>query len=201
MRTGIIFLQDELPIVLITALDLETFIKGHHVYEDISAPKQSEQLDVLMEPDNRMDELAVCVKINEKIAGHLKKVWFAKTIFYFLRSDSYSSAWSKATGIGVILLMERECKSFANWVYLGSQNLYLSYVKNSWKQEKFKFWHLSALFISFFSSRKFELSAGISLKEGVGAKNGLKKRMLELASDIYKEVLGNVQGTTGNSSR
>ena len=31
---------------------------------------------------------------------------------------------------GVILEMEMECKSLANWVYLGSQNLYLSYVKN-----------------------------------------------------------------------
>ena len=31
---------------------------------------------------------------------------------------------------GVILVMERECKSLANWVYLDSQNLYLSYVKN-----------------------------------------------------------------------
>ena len=29
---------------------------------------------------------------------------------------------------GVILVMERECKSLANWVYLDRQNLYLSYV-------------------------------------------------------------------------
>ena len=94
-------LQDELPIVLFTTLDLETFIKGHHVYKDIWTPKQGEQLDVLMEPDNRMDKFAVCVKINEKIVGHLKKGTsgrFAKTIFYFLRSDAYSSAWAKVTG-------------------------------------------------------------------------------------------------------
>ena len=31
---------------------------------------------------------------------------------------------------GVILALERECKSIANWVYLHSQNLYLFYVKN-----------------------------------------------------------------------
>ena len=101
MTTEIICLQDELPIVLITTLDLETFIKGHHVYKDIWTPKQGEQLDVLMEPDNRMDKFAVCVKINEKIVGHLKKGTsgrFAKTIFYFLRSDAYSSAWAKVTG-------------------------------------------------------------------------------------------------------
>ena len=101
MTTEIICLQDELLIVLITTLDLETFIKGHHMYKDIWAPKQGEQLDVLIEPDNRMDKFTVCVKINEKIVGHLKKGTsgsFAKTIFYFLRSDAYSNAWEKVTG-------------------------------------------------------------------------------------------------------
>ena len=100
MSTETIFLQDELPIVLMTTLDLETFIKGHHVCKDIWSPKQGKQLDVLMEPDNQMDMFRVCMKINEKIMGHLKKgtyTRFAKTIFYFLRSDAYSSAWEKVT--------------------------------------------------------------------------------------------------------
>ena len=69
MTTEIICMQDELPIVLITTLDLEIFIKGHHVYKDILTPKQGEQLDVLMKPDNRMDKLAVCVKIMKKLWG------------------------------------------------------------------------------------------------------------------------------------
>ena len=71
------------------------FYQRHHVYKDIWTPKQGEQLDVLMEPDNQMEKFAVCVKINEKIVGNLKKCisWrFAKTIFYFLRSDAYLSA-------------------------------------------------------------------------------------------------------------
>ena len=94
-------MEDELPIVLITTLDLKTFIKEHHVYKDIRTPKQGEELDVLMEPDNLIDKFAVCVKINEKIVGHLKKDtsgMFGKKIFYFLRSDAYSSAWAKVTG-------------------------------------------------------------------------------------------------------
>ena len=101
MTTEINCLQDELPIVFIITLNLETFIKGHHVYNDIWTPKQGEQVDVLMEPDGRMDKFAVCVKINEKIVGHLKKGTsgrFAKTIFYFLCSDAYSSAWAKIAG-------------------------------------------------------------------------------------------------------
>ena len=147
MTAEIICLQYELPIVfLITTLDLETFIKGHHVYKDIWTPKQGEQLDVLMEPDNRMDKFAVCVKINEKIVGHLKKGTsgkFAKTIFYFLCSYAYSSAWAKVTGKRCNLVSCNLIKSLANWVYLDSQNLYLSYVKSEWKWKKLKFWHLS----------------------------------------------------------
>ena len=95
MTTEIICLQDELPIVLITTLDLETFIKGRHVFKDTWTSKQGEQLNVLMELDNRMDKFTVCMKINEKIVWHFKKDTsrrFAKTIFYFLRSDEYSSA-------------------------------------------------------------------------------------------------------------
>ena len=101
MTKEIICLQDELPMVLTTTLDLETFIKGHHVCKDIWTPKQGEQLDLLIEPDNRMDKLAVCVKINEKNVEHLKKGTsgrFAKIVHYILRSDAYSSAWVKVTG-------------------------------------------------------------------------------------------------------
>ena len=69
------------------------------MYKDLWNPKQGEQLDALMEPDNRMDKFTVFVKINEKIVGHLKKgtsVKFAKTIF--LRSYAYSGAWAKVFG-------------------------------------------------------------------------------------------------------
>ena len=71
------------------------------MYKDIWTPKGGEQFEYLMEPDNRMDKFAVCVKINEKIVRHLKKDTsgrFAKTIFYFLRIEAYSSAWAKITG-------------------------------------------------------------------------------------------------------
>ena len=74
----IICLQDELPIVLITTLDLEIFVKVHHVYKDIWTPKQGEQLDVSMEPENRMDKFTVCVKINDKIVGAFKERYIGK---------------------------------------------------------------------------------------------------------------------------
>ena len=78
MTTEIICLQDEVPIVLITTLDLETFIKGHHVYKDMWTPKQGEQLDLLMEPNNQMEMFAVCVKINEKNCAEFKERYILK---------------------------------------------------------------------------------------------------------------------------
>ena len=61
-----------------TILDLETFIKGHYVYNDIWTPKQGEQLDVLIEPDNRIDKFAVCVKINKKSCEAFKESYIQK---------------------------------------------------------------------------------------------------------------------------
>ena len=84
------------------------FFKGHHVYKDIWTPKQGEQLDVLMEPDF-YQYLTSCTVMCTQALGQ------------------------KLLVKGVILAIERECKSLADWVYLGSQNLYLFYVKNWWK--------------------------------------------------------------------
>ena len=66
-------LQDELTIVLITTMELKTFIKGYCVYKDTLIPKEGKQLGVFMEPDNQIDKFTVCVKVNKKIVGHLKK--------------------------------------------------------------------------------------------------------------------------------
>ena len=53
------------------------------------------------EPDNPVDKFAVAVKKNQNIVGHLKKGKtgrFAKTLFYFLRSNPYSKCHAKVTG-------------------------------------------------------------------------------------------------------
>ena len=69
-----------------------------------------------MEPDNRMDKFTVCVKINEKIVGHLKKGTsgkFADAVFYspFMRTQALGQ---KLLVKSVILAIERECKSLVN---------------------------------------------------------------------------------------
>ena len=54
-----------------------------------------------MEPDNVVDNYAVCGKKNEVIVGHLphgKNGRFAKIIFYFLRADKYAECKVMITG-------------------------------------------------------------------------------------------------------
>ena len=100
MTTETISIQDELPITLITSMDLETFIKGYHIYKNIWTPQLDELLEVSTESDNPVDKFAVAVKKNQNIVRHLKKgktERFAKTLFYFLRSDPYSKCHAKVT--------------------------------------------------------------------------------------------------------
>ena len=55
---------------------------------------------------NIMDKYAVCVKKEETVVGHLEKGTsgrFAKTIFFFLRSDMTGSCHVKITGRAVNL--------------------------------------------------------------------------------------------------
>ena len=158
MTIEIICLQDELPIVLIITLDLETFIKGHHVYKDKSTPKQGEQLGVLMEPDNPSKE---------------------RYIFYFLRSDANSSAWTKVTGKGCNLGdgegMQVPCK-----LSLSGQPKFVSLLRKELiKNER----NVSSDIYLVFLFPFFRVESSSYPKElasGGPKKNGLRKRMFEL---------------------
>ena len=80
-----ISLQDEVPVILNVSLELEMYIKGNYVHKEVWIPEMTEKLNVLMEPDNRVEK-------DQTVVGHLKKGdsgKFTKTIFYFLRSDTY----------------------------------------------------------------------------------------------------------------
>ena len=60
----------------------------------IWTPKIGEVLSTEREPGNLVDKYAVCVKKENEIVGHLalgKDGNFAKTVFYFLRTDEYGS--------------------------------------------------------------------------------------------------------------
>ena len=93
--------QDEIPVILNISLELETYIKSHHVYKEVCTPEKGEKLNVLMEQDNRLDKFAVCVEKDWTVVGHLKKGdsgKLTKTIFYFLRSDTYCNCYVEVSG-------------------------------------------------------------------------------------------------------
>ena len=97
---GICF-QNEIDIFLTTCLEIQTYIKAHHVYEDIWTPEIGKQLEVRIKPDNCVDRYAVYMEKDKKVLGHLKKGEpgkFAKIIFYFLRSDPNSSCTARISG-------------------------------------------------------------------------------------------------------
>ncbi len=82
-----ILLQNELPIYITTTVTVETHITGHHVYKEIWTPKQNEYLNVRSEPENPLNNYAVCVLKGADIVRNLKKGYtgrFSKTIFYLL---------------------------------------------------------------------------------------------------------------------
>ena len=65
--------QDEIPVILNASLELETYIKRHHVYKKVWTPEVGKKLNVLMELDNRIDKFAVCVEKDQTVVGPLKK--------------------------------------------------------------------------------------------------------------------------------
>ena len=76
-----------------------------------------EVLQAKIEPTNIVDKYAVCVLLNDRVVGHLKRGKsgrFAKTVFYFLRADAYSSCMvitkGKAVNLGDGEGMQVPCK-------------------------------------------------------------------------------------------
>ena len=101
-----IYTADSIPILLVSDVEMKSYIKGHHVYKHLWTPVINEHLSSEMEPNNIKDKYAVCVKKNNVVIGHLplgKSGKFAKMIFYFLRADPYAKCVVVVTGKAVIL--------------------------------------------------------------------------------------------------
>ena len=103
LTTGNVFInEDDLMHAFVKAsTEIDTYVKGYHVYKNIWKPNVNEKLETEMELDNVMDKYAVCVKKNISIVGHLplgKNVELAKMIFYFLRADQHAECKVVITG-------------------------------------------------------------------------------------------------------
>ena len=69
-------------------------------------PISNEVLQTRRGPENPTDKYDACVLKDGKVVAHFKKDsngGFAKTIFYFLRSDTYVKCCIKITGMPVSL--------------------------------------------------------------------------------------------------
>ncbi len=103
--------------VSLITFEIESFVKGYHAYQYDWSPKVDEVLKAKIEPTNIVDKYAVCVLLHDRVVGHLKRGKsgrFAKTVFYFLRADAYSSCTviikGKAANLGDGEGMQVPCK-------------------------------------------------------------------------------------------
>lgn len=88
----------------IVSYNLDSFIKGYHVYQVVWSPELLEELNAVPEPSNVVDKYPVCVQRDGEVVGHLMKDKagrFAKTIFYFLRANKKNNCTVVVTGKAV----------------------------------------------------------------------------------------------------
>lgn len=94
-----ICLQDELPNVLMTIMNLKTFVKGYHVYKETWIVKEGKQLEVFMDLG----------KLNKKIFWTFKEKCYEtiyKIIFFsFCEGDPYSNPLCKSLKNSVVFEM------------------------------------------------------------------------------------------------
>ena len=92
--TNIMLDQEEIPLLVTKNFETMSHVKGYHVYKTLWIPVIGECLLSEREPDNPKDKYAVYVQKENRIVRHLpleKSGKFAKTIFYFLKTDELSS--------------------------------------------------------------------------------------------------------------
>ena len=96
-----------IEIILLTYFEIESTVMGFHVYQNNWKPVNGEVLETCMEPQNKVDKYAVAVVDNESnVIGHLpkgKSGKYAKTVFYFLKTDPLNICHVKITGKAVNL--------------------------------------------------------------------------------------------------
>ena len=77
------------------AVELPSYIRGHHVYKEVWTPYIGEELSVKKETENRHDAFAVAVE-KDGVVGHSPQC-ISRNISYFL-SHSGNSATCTVTG-------------------------------------------------------------------------------------------------------
>ena len=93
---------DKIPIVRLKSYAINAFIIGYHVYKKNWTPSIEDELQGFMEPTNKLDKYAVALKGKDgDVIDHFplgKSGKFAKTVFYFLKSDKNHHCKITVTG-------------------------------------------------------------------------------------------------------
>ena len=118
---------EEIPIVRLKSYAINAFIMVYHVYKKNWTPSTGDELQGFMEPRNKLDKYAIAAKGKDRdVIGHLslsKSGKFAKTVFYFWKSDKTHhckiTLTGKATNAGNGLGMKVPCQLF----FLAQENL------------------------------------------------------------------------------
>jgi hypothetical protein len=76
--------------------EIDSFIRGYHVYKDDWTPFTGEHLLLRREPDNASDKSAVAVIKDGEIVGHIPYN-MSNTVSQFLRRD-FNKAFAEVTG-------------------------------------------------------------------------------------------------------
>ena len=101
LKIGNVFINEDdlIPAIVKASAEIDTNVKGYHVYKNIWKPTVNEELETKMESENVMDKYAVCVKMNTSMVEHSSKNRkFAKMVFYFLRADQDAECEVVITG-------------------------------------------------------------------------------------------------------
>ena len=67
------FNQEEVPVNVLKESEINTYVKGHHLYKDKWTLGIGESLDAKIEPNNPEDKYAVGIQKSGKVVGHLQK--------------------------------------------------------------------------------------------------------------------------------
>lgn len=124
----------------VASLQINSYIKGYHDYQEIWKPTLNEKLSTRREPDNPVDKYAVCLlQDRETIDGHLKKGKSGR----FAKTESFIF-WEWITEIHALLLWQacllilatvKGCKCHANFCLKERRNtsVFLKESSQSWK--------------------------------------------------------------------
>ena len=137
--------QDDFRVILNTSLELETYIKGHDVYKEVWTPEVGEKLNVMMEPDNRVDKFAVCVeKIRQSLVIWKKEALESSQRRFFTSSEVISTVTPmlKSQGNDGTWKMEKGYKSLVKCKYIKTW-----ITKNQWTM-------MTKILVIYFSMQK-----------------------------------------------